>query len=391
MKKSISIIVLAAMVSIACLGQMNLGSNQPEANRAPVHFAEGVIETSADEYNPTFTPDGKTVFFTRRADRKGRETIMFSRFENGKWRAPANAPFSGTGFFDKEPFVSPDGGRIFFASTRPNERDAKNNFDLWYVEKTDGGAWSEAKNLGAEINSPGYDNYPSVAADGTLYFGSKREGGGEIDLYRSRLVNGVYQKPENLGDAINTPATEADPFVAPDQSYLIFCSDRAGGEGEGDLYVSFNRNGVWTVPQSLGKIINTPAFEYTPLVSPDGKTFYFSRGWGEIFQTDAAAALNLSALEKSARLRSDFSNAPLDAYTGEYELMPGLVFTVSLESGKLFGGAKGNRSELRMTGEDRFAADNANVQVTFVKDADGKVSELILAEDDKSIRVKKIK
>jgi hypothetical protein len=140
-----------------------------------------------------------------------------------------------------------------------------------------------------------------VAKDGTLYFASVRiEGRKDNDLYRSRFVNGKYQKAENLGE-INTPATEADPFVAPDGSYLIICSDRPGSESEeGDLYVSFNRGGKWTAPQTLGKTINTKVYEYTPLVSPDGKKFYFSRGWGDIYEIDFAA-LNFAALKQIAK------------------------------------------------------------------------------------------
>ena len=264
----------------------------------PTLFAEGIINTSADEYNPTFTPDGKTVFFTRRIDRKGNEAIMFSRFENGKWSVSQTAEFSGK-FYDKEPFVSPDGKRIFFASTRPNGRDTKANFDIWTIEKTKSG-WSEAKNLGANINSSGYDNYPSVAADGTLYFASVRNAGRkDNDLYRSRLVNGEYQPAEDLGASVNTNSTEADPFIAPDQSYLIFCSDRPGSESEeGDLYISFNQSGTWTAPQSLGKTVNTKEYEYTPLVFKD--KFYFSRGWGDIYEMPLGD-LNLPTLLQTAK------------------------------------------------------------------------------------------
>ena len=243
MKKSLLIFIPAVfVVALAVVFLSAQNSSKNSQNGSPTLFADGVINTGADEYNPTFTPDGKTVYFTRRLDRKGNEAIMFSRLENGKWTKPETAEFSGK-FYDKEPMLSPDGKRIFFASVRPNGRDEKANFDIWMAEKTEKG-WSEPKNLGANVNSPGYDNYPSVAADGTLYFASVRgDGRRDNDLYRSRLVGGEYQKAENLGDAVNTSATEADPFVAPDQSYLIICSDRAGGAGEGDLYISFNRNG----------------------------------------------------------------------------------------------------------------------------------------------------
>jgi len=253
-------------------------------------FAEGVINTDADEYGPAFTPEGKTLYFTRRVNRRDSEFIYASRLENGKWSTPELAPFSGK-YFDKEPFVTPDGKRIFFASLRPvdgvepkNSRD----FNIWFVEKNETG-WSEPKHVGPAVNSPAYENYPSVSGAGTLYFAGEREGGkGGNDLYRARLVNGKYEQVERLDD-LNTPNVDADPYIAPDESYLIFCSSRSGGFGSGDLYISFNRNGKWTEPKNLGASINTAEFEYTPLISPDGKWLFFSRGWGEIYHIDRKA------------------------------------------------------------------------------------------------------
>jgi Tol biopolymer transport system component len=273
-----------------------------KAATAPKLFAEGIVNTPADEYGPTFTPDRQTVYFVRRISRSGPEHIMFSRFSQGRWSAPQTAQFSGQ-YFDKEPFIAPDGKRLFFASQRPiSGTDPKKgrDFDLWYVEKTDGG-WSAAKHLGDVVNTPGYENYPAVTADSTLYFASVRAGGkGQNDLYRSRLVNGRYTQPENVSE-INTPQTDADPYVAPDGSFMIFSSDRPGSLGEGDLYVSYNRGGKWTDPQNLGSVINTKEYEYTPLVSPDKKSFFFSRGWGEIYQIELSA-LNLQT-SKSTRPR----------------------------------------------------------------------------------------
>lgn len=266
-------------------------SARPAAQVQPQLFSDGTINTAADEYGPALTPDGKTLFFTRRVSRRGPEYIYISRLESGKWTQPEIAPFSGQ-HFDKEPFVSPDGSKLFFASLRPVNGVAKTDqrdFDLWVVQKSATG-WSAPVVLPATINSPGYENYPSVAANGTLYFASVREGGkGQNDLYRARLSNGKYLQAENLGDAINTSGTDADPYIAPDESYMIFCSDRPGGLGEGDLYISFNRKGSWTQPRSLGAIVNTAEFEYTPLISPDGKSLFFSRGWGEIYRIDSSS------------------------------------------------------------------------------------------------------
>jgi WD40-like Beta Propeller Repeat len=258
-------------------------SAQPMAAPAPsaVPFATG-----ADDYGPAFTPDGKTVYFTRRVNRRGEENIVVSDFGNGRWSEPRGAGFSGTAQ-DKEPYVSPDGKRLFFASMRGSGRRA--GFDLWFVERK-GRGWSEPRKLDAAVNSDAYDNYPAVSANGTLYFGSERPGGkGEIDLYRSRFIGGRYAAAENLGDAINTPAVEADPYIAPDESFLIFCSTRAGGFGEGDLYISFRDGASWTPPVNLGSTFNGPEFDYTPLVSPDRRRFYWSRGWGGIYEISAAA------------------------------------------------------------------------------------------------------
>jgi hypothetical protein len=255
----------------------------------PKLFAEGVINTGEDVYGPAFSPDGRTLYFAKRVNERKLEKIFVSRFEKNSWTTPQVAEFSGT-YFDKEPFVSPDGKKIFFASRRPTaDNPAKKDFDIWMVEKGKQG-WSAPLNLGPAVNSAGYDNYPAVAANGNLYFGSVREGGrGEGDLYVSRLAGGKYLAAENLGPIVNTAENEADPYIARDESYIIFSSERASGAGEGDLYISFRQNGAWTAPRSLGPKVNSADYEYTPLVSPNGKYLFFSRGWGKIYQIELSA------------------------------------------------------------------------------------------------------
>ncbi|MGB9178975.1 MAG: hypothetical protein WCB68_06955 [Pyrinomonadaceae bacterium] len=260
----------------------------------PTLFAQGIVNIDGEEYGPSFTPDGQTIYFTRRINDRKMEHVFFSSFNNGNWGAPQVAFFSGQ-FFDKEPFVSPDGKKIFFASRRPldGQTGKQKDFDIWMAEEKKQLGWSGPYNLGPMVNSDGYDNYPAVAANGNLYFGSVRAGGkGEGDLYRSRFVNGKYTQAENLGDVINTAENEADPYIAPNESYIIYSADHKDGAGEGDLFISFNKQGKWTTPQSLGPKINTSEYEYTPLVSPDKKYLFFSRGWGKIYQIDMSA-LNL--------------------------------------------------------------------------------------------------
>lgn len=270
--------------------QAGRGYASHEPLRTPRLFGEGLINTDADEYGPAFSPDGGTLYFTRRVNRRDSEFIVFSRFINNRWTEPRTADFSGH-FFDKEPFVSPDGRRLFFASKRPTTAggppNAGSDFDIWMVERTHEGNWSTPARLGAEVNTPNYENYPAVAANGNLYFASVREGGkGKNDLYRARFMNGRYMQAENLGETLNTTSSDADPYISPDEKYIIFSSDRADTRGEGDLYISYNENGRWLAPRNLGDTINTPEYEYTPLVSPDGRYLFFSRAWGEIYQID---------------------------------------------------------------------------------------------------------
>jgi Tol biopolymer transport system component len=108
-----------------------------------------------------------------------------------------------------------------------------------------------------------------------LYFASNRDGG--WDIYVSKYVNGRYAAPEKLSDAINSEFGDWDPFLAPDESYMIFGSNgRSDGFGESDLYISFrNEDGTWTKSENMGSVINTPYREVDPVVSPDGKYIFF--------------------------------------------------------------------------------------------------------------------
>jgi|GEM_PF-189148 len=320
------------------------GGAHPYATAGAIHaprlFAEGIVNTSADEYGPAFTPDGRTIYFTRRSADRKMEHIYFSRFDGGRWGEPQVAPFSGK-YFDKEPFITPDGRKLFFSSTRPVEPSApaRKDFNLWVVERTAAGAsWGEARPLGAEVNSDTYDNYPAVAANGNLYFSSTRAGGqGSNDLYRARLVNGRYAPAENLA-SLNTPKSDADPYIAPDESYIIISTTREGSYGEGDLYISFNAGDRWTTPRNLGAGVNSATYEYTPLVSPDGKYLFFSRGWGDIYQLDASALpLRREAADRAAsnvaprrRVAVTFDDLPFTGDGGKTTLSELREFTSKL-------------------------------------------------------------
>jgi Tol biopolymer transport system component len=189
---------------------------------------------------------------------------------------PKMAPFSGR-YRDGEPFVAPDGQRLFFSSSRVStDSMARSNFDLWVVEKTARG-WSEPANLGAPINTSAQETSPSVTADGTLYFDSTRPGGcGGLDIYCAKLIDGKYAEPENLGEAINSAAFDTNACFDARGERLFFASNRAGGAGAWDLYVSVRRNGRWEAARNLGSAVNTRAEERWPALSPDGRYLYFT-------------------------------------------------------------------------------------------------------------------
>jgi Tol biopolymer transport system component len=245
---------------------------------APRLFAPGVISTGDIEFGPAFEPDGKTVYFAKGSPGIKRVAwIMVSRFQNGAWTKPEIAPFSGR-YTDIDPTLSPDGKKLFFASTRPTSPGTTEpkDLDIWVVEKTARG-WGEPQSLGAPVNSSGIESTSSVTADGTLYFSSAARSAGRPGrrLYRSRLVDGKYGEPEALPAPVDGGEEDSNQYVSPDGSTMLFTSKRPGA-AEVALFLTRSVNGVWSEPTNVGAKLNADFSPYTPLVSPDGKTFYFS-------------------------------------------------------------------------------------------------------------------
>lgn len=289
---------------------------QSEISSLPRLLGENVISTSDHEGNASFSPDGNVLYFTKFAPfDPGYAVIAYSKKQkNARWTQPELVEFTDLGN-DGDPFVSPDGGKIIFASKRTLDGKAKNDFDLWAVEGV-GEKWSQPKHLGAAVNSPALELSPAIAKNGTLYFWSNRPGGrGGADIYRARFENGDYKPAENLGEIINTAANESDLYVAPDESYLIFASNRPGGEGGDDLYISYRNDDSWTQPKNLGKNVNTKSVETAPHVSPDGRQLIFvsTRGFA-----DETPAQPLTYEELQRRLKN-IRNGRRNIYTVPFQ------------------------------------------------------------------------
>jgi len=250
-----------------------LGQKPP--GMTPELFAPDIISTNMNAAKIAFSPDGKEIFFRLMNYNHSFITIVFMRQENGVWSKPEVAPFSGK-YHDGEPYFSLDGKQLFFTSNRPLEgQKAPKDNDIWVVERKESG-WSTPVNLGFIVNSDKSEVNPAVSQNGTLYFASNRDGGkGNNDIYMSKLINGKYAQPENLGDAINTSFTESGPYIAPDESYIIF--NRYSSDTGSGLHISFRKNdGSWSKAISMEKKINTENTGFHGFVSPDSKYLFFT-------------------------------------------------------------------------------------------------------------------
>ncbi|MEM9648222.1 MAG: hypothetical protein AAF969_07060 [Bacteroidota bacterium] len=233
-------------------------------SKKPQLLAPELLASPATEYNGTFSPDGTQFYYT--TDMPHNAYITFTEMQaDSSWSDPRIAPFSGE-YSDFDPLFSPDGNRLYFSSSRPKADNE--NSKIWYVERKDL-AWSDPIRViltGEEDN----EYYSSLTHSGNLYFNIWSKG----DIYRAVPSDSTYTV-EILPQSINAGGDKGDPFVDPNERYMIF---RGYDDtlGRGDLYISFNVEGEWTVPDNLGEPINSSSHEICPWVSQDGKLFIFA-------------------------------------------------------------------------------------------------------------------
>ena len=241
-------------------------------------FAPSLISSSHNERDMAIAPDGKEIFYTLSTPDNAIRAIIQLVQVDEKWQQPRVASFSGT-YSDIEPFFAPDGNRLYFASNRPTEKgDEGGQYDIWFVEKN-GSEWGRPQNLGAPVNTPKDEFYPSVANSGNLYFTAAYEDSkGAEDIYLSVFQDGQYQAPVSLDSNVNSVRYEFNAFISPDEDLIIFSSyGRADDMGGGDLYLSTrNENDDWLPARNLGPQINSPKLDYCPFLDTERQVFYFS-------------------------------------------------------------------------------------------------------------------
>jgi Tol biopolymer transport system component len=210
------------------------------------------------------------IFFTT-SDSTG-VAIMEMSYVDKKWQQPKLWQHSNIGT-SSEAFVAPDGKHLYFISNR-HAPQAKGSGRIWHSAKVNE-EWSSPEMLTWNPDTDKGIWFPSVSDKGKIFFGAYLDSignYGKSDLYMYSMG-----KITNLGDVINSPGEEWDPYISPDESYLLFESDRPGGFGNTDIYISFKTKDGWGQPMNLGSTINTNAYEVAARVSPDGRYIFFDR------------------------------------------------------------------------------------------------------------------
>lgn len=257
----------------------------------PVNLGDSV-NTPQPEYYPSVTVTDSLLVFTRLG--RGREDFVESHMSKqgfGKWKfidGDINVE-TNKGALS----VSQDGEWMVFAGELSIQ--GYRSFDIYVSYYTPQG-WSEPQNLGSNINTDFYESGPTLSPDKrALYFISNRPGGyGGRDLYVSyRLPNGKWGPAKNMGPEINSSGDEQAPFIHADNQTVYYTSDGLPGYGGSDLFVIRKKNdGEWSKPENLGYPINTIENEGSLAVSADGLTAYYasdrsdSRGGLDLYKFD---------------------------------------------------------------------------------------------------------
>jgi Tol biopolymer transport system component len=250
----------------------------------PLVFGPSLISTDdAMEFAITFSPEMDEMYFTRRKPEE-RNNIFTTKLIDGQWTEPELAYFSTNETWDFEPHINPKGDVLYFGTNRPlNDTTASSGIHEWYINKNENG-WTQPMPLEKPFVEDRFVMYVTSSENGNLYFNSEEKGANpddELSIYYSVSEEGQYSEFKKMGEGINSGTMIAHPFIAPDESYMIFDAKKSSGYGDCDLYISFNKNGVWSKSYNLGPKINTEQCEMTASVSPDGNYLFFHRGGGE--------------------------------------------------------------------------------------------------------------
>jgi hypothetical protein len=224
---------------------------------------------------------GNEAYFTVQSPDESISQIATMRLKDGVWSKPELMTFNDENKY-LEPFMSIDMLRLYFVSDRPQneKKTSEKNFDIWYVERSFvDNSWSEPKNLGKPVNSDNNEFYPTLSANGNLYFTMDIPNSGrKDDIYYSKWNGKKHEDPVLLSDSVNSTGYEFNAFISNDESFLLYTKYNAeNGFGSGDLYIARkDQKGNWTKAENLGNTINSKFMEYCPFYDQNSQTLYFT-------------------------------------------------------------------------------------------------------------------
>jgi Tol biopolymer transport system component len=246
------------------------------------------VSTPADDANPHTSPDGLALYFSSgRSGGSGGHDLYVSRREtaDAQWQTPVNlGPTVNSPVDDWAPSLSPDGLELFFTSKRPGGLGGFS--DIWLTTRaTPEDDWGEPEPLGPNINTPDFEGHPSISSDGLeLYFctwtTNARPGLGSSDIWvTSRLtLSAPWGSPTNLGPTVNSSSYDGEPDISADRLCLIFGSDRPGGSGGSDIWMTTRRRkeDPWGTPVNLGPAVNSLGNDTMADISDDSSVLFFA-------------------------------------------------------------------------------------------------------------------
>ena len=254
------------------------------AMKSPVTFNPvnlGInVNSNADEYLPALSADGSTLIFTRSENVKGvrNEDFYISYNDTDQWQFANNLgePIN-TLKNEGAQCITADGKTLYFTACSRN--DSYGRCDIYQSDFVNE-KWTNPVNLGPNINTESWESQPAISSDGRqLFFVSNRPGGrGGKDIWVSyKNANGVWMEAKNIGDKINTSKDDISPFLHWDNQTLYFASKGFIGMGGFDVFVSrLNGSGDWGEATNIGYPINSPSDENSLIVAKDGRTAYFA-------------------------------------------------------------------------------------------------------------------
>jgi len=259
----------------------------------PEMFAPDIISTETHaEYGGHFSPDGREFYFTRYSP-GGLAKLWATEIKDAVWTKPRVLSFMDA-FPGAESCIHPGGEKFFYVHFDSESEGIKH--DIYVVEKSETG-WGVPHPLTrTELGKRRISPY--VASNGNLYFSGDFDSPGQKDIYCSRLIDGVYATPHNLGPSVNSDYHEEHVYVSPDERCILFDSYRPDVYGKSDIYFSYRmKDGTWSKAQNLGPTVNSEHYDWYPIVTPDGKCLIFSRtlssGKINLYWVDAKIIENL--------------------------------------------------------------------------------------------------